>query len=100
MDAMAFPIRNPRFNVNNDEEINQIMNKNDLSVRQSGNSDVDVNVHVNVDTRAIAYALLISMFERKQLSSTEFNSAVRKLDELIERAESRNRQQSRPWLNF
>ncbi|HWO74972.1 MAG TPA: hypothetical protein VNM69_03520 [Bacillus sp. (in: firmicutes)] len=97
---MAFPIRNSRFSVNNDEEMNQIMNKNDLAVRQSGNSDVDVNVNVNVDTRAIAYALLISMHERKQLSSEEFNSAVRKLDELIERAERRNRHQSRPWLNY
>ncbi|MET3698265.1 hypothetical protein [Bacillus oleivorans] len=95
---MGFPLGNSRIN---EGDLNQIWNTNDLSVRESGNSDVDVNVNVNVDTRPIAYAILLAMYGNGQLSSGELNTAIRKLDELIHRAERRNRQQSSsPWLNY
>lgn len=53
---------------------------NESLIRQSGNSDVDVSVQV--DTTPIAFAMLCSLLATKQLSNEEFESAVRKLEEL------------------
>ncbi|PAV29585.1 hypothetical protein CIL05_10850 [Virgibacillus profundi] len=55
---------------------------NESLIRQSGNSDVDVSVQV--DTTPIAFAMLCSLLATKQLSNSEFESAVRKLEELTD----------------
>ncbi|MFA1818923.1 hypothetical protein ACDX78_01765 [Virgibacillus oceani] len=56
------------------------MEANKSLVRESGNSDVDVSV--KVDTTPIAFAMLCSLLATKQISNEEFESAVRKLEEL------------------
>lgn len=53
---------------------------NEALLHQSGNSDVDINI--TIDTMPIAYAMLCSLLATKQISNEEFNSAVRKLDDL------------------
>ncbi|MBR7796185.1 hypothetical protein GT022_08995 [Agaribacter marinus] len=52
-------------------------------VKHSGNSDVDVNVHV--DTKPIAYAMLCTLLASKQISNEEFEEAVSRLDKLTNR---------------
>lgn len=56
--------------------------RNQLSVGDSGNSDVDVNVIVKVDTMPIAFAMLCSMWASNQMSDEDFERAVRKLEKL------------------
>ncbi|OMP67374.1 hypothetical protein [Domibacillus epiphyticus] len=56
--------------------------QNKISIGESGNSDVDVNVDVKVDTMPIAFAMLCSLWAAKQLSDEDFELAVRKLEDL------------------
>ncbi|MCP3762381.1 hypothetical protein NLX67_08255 [Domibacillus sp. A3M-37] len=56
--------------------------RNRLSIGDSGNSDVDVNVIVKVDTIPIAFAMLCSMWASKQMSDEDFELAVRKLEKI------------------
>ena len=56
--------------------------RNQLSIGDSGNSNVDVNVIVEVDTMPIAFAMLCSMWASKQMSDADFELAVRKLEKL------------------
>lgn len=56
---------------------------NKSAVKYSGNSDVDVNVHV--DTKPIAYAMLCTLLASKQISNEEFEEAVSRLDKLTNR---------------
>lgn len=58
------------------------------TVRESGNSDVDVNILV--DTTPIAYAMLCSLLATKQLTKSEFEKAVQKLDDLTEKNNTRS----------
>ncbi|SHT26976.1 Uncharacterised protein [Mycobacteroides abscessus subsp. abscessus] len=58
------------------------LDSNQASIGHSGNSDVDVHVNIEVDTRPIAYAVLCSLLATKQLSQIEFETAVKKLEEL------------------
>ncbi|MBM7693458.1 hypothetical protein JOC77_002898 [Peribacillus deserti] len=61
-------------------------------VSHSGNSDVDVNLNVQVDTTAIAYALLCSMLATRQMTEKEFEIAVNKLEGLTNsRKDKKNR---------
>ncbi|OLN22987.1 hypothetical protein BTO30_06950 [Domibacillus antri] len=55
---------------------------NKLSIGESGNSDVDVNVVVKVDTMPIAFAMLCSLWSSKQLSDEDFERAVERLEKL------------------
>jgi hypothetical protein len=55
---------------------------NQSQIGHSGNSDVDINVNVQVDTMPIAFAILCSLLATKQLTSEEFDLAVRKLEAL------------------
>ncbi|MFC3882371.1 hypothetical protein ACFOU2_02040 [Bacillus songklensis] len=52
-------------------------------IDRSGNSDVDVTVNVQVDTTAIAFAMLYSLLMTKQISNKECELAVRQLKDLI-----------------
>ncbi|GGA29744.1 hypothetical protein [Psychrobacillus lasiicapitis] len=62
---------------------------NKSSIGQSGNSDVDVNVNVNIDTTSIAYAYLCSMLATKKMTNDEFETAIRKMEELTNRNSKR-----------
>lgn len=74
------------LNATTNEEPSQVQAK----IGHSGNSDVDVFTHVEVDTKPIAYAMLCSLYAQRKLSKNEFNLAVRKLEELM----NRNKKQS------
>ncbi|WP_197046591.1 hypothetical protein [Oceanobacillus salinisoli] len=72
------------YPVKNDQNILPVESNDTKSIiRESGNSDVDVKV--DVDTTPIAYAMLCSLLATKQISSREFEEAVRKFDELMVR---------------
>ncbi|WP_052342547.1 hypothetical protein [Bacillus sp. EB01] len=58
-------------------------NENHANVGHSGNSKVDVNVNVQIDTKALAYALLCSSLARKEISNDDFDHAISKLEELL-----------------
>ena len=63
------------------ENIN-IKSENINTIGQSGNSDVDVQVDVFVDTTPIAFAILTSLLATKQMSEEEFDEALRRLQKL------------------
>jgi hypothetical protein len=60
-------------------------NKLETIIGHSGNSDVDLVVNVDIDTKAIAYGMLCSLYAKGELTEQELEQAVRKLDKLIER---------------
>lgn len=62
---------------------------NKSSIGKSGNSDVDVNVNVIVDTTSIAFAYLCSMLATKKMTNDEFETAVQKLEEMTHRHSKR-----------
>ncbi|GIN64408.1 hypothetical protein J27TS8_44010 [Robertmurraya siralis] len=62
-----------------------VENKLNTIVRHSGNSDVDLEVNIDIDTKAIAYGMLCSLYAKGELSEMELNKAIQKLDTLIER---------------
>ncbi|WP_081485636.1 hypothetical protein [Bacillus methanolicus] len=80
-----------------EEKVEDLLAKqlSEATVNQSGNSDVDVNVKVNIDTMPIALALLCQSFANKQLTKEEFEIAVKKLLELTDKyRESKNEKKS------
>jgi hypothetical protein len=60
-------------------------NKLDTIIKHSGNSDVDLGVNINIDTKSIAYGLLCSLFAKGEITELELEKAILKLDALIER---------------
>jgi ribosome-associated translation inhibitor RaiA len=62
-----------------------IENKLSTVVGHSGNSDVDLEVNIDIDTKAIAYGMLCSLYAKGDLSDVELEKAIQKLDSLIER---------------
>ncbi|WP_088102041.1 hypothetical protein [Halalkalibacter urbisdiaboli] len=62
-----------------------VENKLNTLVGNSGNSDVDLTVNVDIDTKAIAYGIICSLYGRGDLNEQELEKAVRKLDSLVER---------------
>lgn len=55
-------------------------NHNSSIVANSGNSDIDIKIHI--DFSSIALAILYSLFASKQLSSDELETALRRLEVL------------------
>ena len=55
-------------------------NHNSSVITNSGNSDIDIKIHI--DLSSIALAILYSLFASKQLSSEELETALRKLEVL------------------
>jgi hypothetical protein len=47
----------------------------------SGNSNVDVHIQIDVDVKPIAFALLYSLFASNQLTETQFEHALKRLEE-------------------
>ncbi|WP_077619432.1 hypothetical protein [Bacillus sinesaloumensis] len=62
-----------------------IENKLNNNLGHSGNSDVDVVVTVDVDTKAIAYGMLCSLYAKGELNDMQLEKAIQKLDGLLER---------------
>ncbi|WP_010098836.1 hypothetical protein [Ornithinibacillus scapharcae] len=69
----------------------KIENKLKTLIDKSGNSDVDLVV--NIETKAIAYSILCSSYARGDITEDELDRAVRKLDSLLEK--DRRRQKER-----
>lgn len=67
---------------NHEQHIDTDSNENNAKIGHSGNSDVDIQLNVQVDTRPIAYAILCSLLATKQMTNEEFATAVQKMDEL------------------
>ncbi|SDH86076.1 hypothetical protein SAMN05192534_11336 [Alteribacillus persepolensis] len=71
-------------------------------VDKSGNSDVDVTV--NIDTSALAYAYACMMYAEGKLNKRQFDHMVREMDQLYDRKEYTRRFQKEetrkpvPWL--
>ncbi|GMB10093.1 hypothetical protein [Thermolongibacillus altinsuensis] len=63
---------------------------NQSQIGHSGNSDVDVNVDIQVDTMPIAFAILCSLLATKQMTNEEFDLAVAKLETLTNRYKKSN----------
>ncbi|WP_142384809.1 hypothetical protein [Bacillus sp. M6-12] len=66
----------------NDKNENLENTKNNSAIGHSGNSNVDVHVSVEVDTRPIAYAMLCALLASNQLSNQQFETAVKKWEDL------------------
>ncbi|WP_100404307.1 hypothetical protein [Bacillus solitudinis] len=62
-----------------------VENKLNTMVGHSGNSDVDLTVKVDIDTKAIAYGMICSLYARGDLNELELEKAIQKLDSLIDR---------------
>lgn len=62
-----------------------VENKLQSMVSHSGNSDVDLTLNIEIDTKAIAYGMLCSLYAKGDLSEQELEKAIQKLDNLIER---------------
>ena len=86
--------QNSRKNKNSSESLAleednvRINSENINTIVKSGNSDVDVQVEVFVDTTPIAFAILTSLFATKQMTVEEFDEAVRRLENLTKGRES------------
>lgn len=63
-------------------ENTKIENKGINSIERSGNSDVDIQIDVHVDTTPIAFAILCSLLATKQMNNLEFEEAVSRLQNL------------------
>ncbi|RFU65327.1 hypothetical protein [Peribacillus glennii] len=70
------------FSLGNFKHTDTDSNENNARIGHSGNSDVDIQLNVQVDTRPIAYAILCSLLATKQMTNEEFSAAVQKMDEL------------------
>ena len=60
-------------------------NKLNTLVGHSGNSDVDLTVNIDIDTKGIAYGMLCSLYAKGELTKLELYKAIYRLDKLIER---------------
>src|ERR1700730_7731539 len=72
---------------------------NHAKIGNSGNSNVDVHVNIEIDTKAIAYAMLCSLLATNAISNQEFNSAIAKWEELTEekdKEKEKNKPEGRP----
>ncbi|MGJ7921272.1 hypothetical protein [Neobacillus sp. LXY-4] len=67
-----------------------IENKLKTVIENSGNSEVDLNVNIEIDTKALAYGLLCSLYAKGEITESELEKAVQKLDSLIDRDKKRN----------
>lgn len=75
-----------------------IENKQSTMVGHSGNSDVDLVVNVDIDTKAIAYGMLCSIYAKGELSEQELEKAIQKLDEIIDKDKSKKKSYNDPII--
>lgn len=62
-----------------------IENKLNSLIGHSGNSDVDLTVNIDIDTKAIAYGVMCSLYAKGELDDSQLEKAIQKLDSLIEK---------------
>lgn len=55
------------------------------TIGHSGNSDVDINVNIEIETKSIAYGMLCSLYAKGDLTEQELEKAIDRLDKLIEK---------------
>lgn len=67
------------------------LNQINLPLIRAVNSDVNVDVNIQVDTIPIAFAVLYYLLATKQLSHEEFEFALRKLLETTNKYKKLNR---------
>ncbi|WP_409305524.1 hypothetical protein [Peribacillus sp. SCS-155] len=79
-----FPTRKTVENVERTIVGNFDSDANQANVGHSGNSNVDVHVNIEIDTKPVAYAMLCSLLATNAISHDEFNSALRKWEELTD----------------
>lgn len=86
--------RSQRDNVNQREEFEnrdrvekrgKIESLSKTVVGHSGNSDVDLTVNIEIETRSIAYGMLCSLYAKGELTDFELEKGLRKLEDLIGR---------------
>ena len=65
-------------------------------VGHSGNSDVDLEVNIDIDTKAIAYGMLCSLYAKGELSEVELENAIQRLDTFIERDKRKRKENNEP----
>ncbi|MFD2216861.1 hypothetical protein [Metabacillus endolithicus] len=51
-------------------------------IEKSGNSDVDVHITIDLDVKPVAFAMLYSLLASQQLTSDQFEEAIKRLQEL------------------
>ncbi|WP_338449971.1 hypothetical protein R4Z09_28155 [Niallia oryzisoli] len=66
-------------------------NKLNALVGHSGNSDVDLVVNIDINTKAIAYGMLCSLYAKGELTELQLVRAVEVLDKLIRRDKRRRK---------
>jgi hypothetical protein len=69
-----------------------VQNKLNTLIGHSGNSDVDLVVNIDIDTKAIAYSILCSLHAKGELNEQELENAIQKLDSLIERDKKKQKE--------
>ncbi|MCT2345559.1 hypothetical protein M4D71_15485 [Niallia taxi] len=62
---------------------------NNAELNKSGNSDVDVYVNVEIDTKPIAHAILCTLLATKKISKKEFEEALIILEEITKNHKNR-----------
>ncbi len=75
-----------------------IENKLNTLVEHSGNSDVDLTVNIDIDTKGIAYGMLCSLYAKGELTKLELYKAIQKLDKLIERDKRKKEHKNNPYI--
>lgn len=63
-------------------------------VQDSGNSDIDLDIKIEIETKSIAYAMLCSLFAKGELTESELQDAIDKLDSIIERDQNNRKEQN------
>jgi len=61
-----------------------IENSSKTVVGHSGNSDVDLTVNIEIDTKSIAYGMLCSLYARGELTEHELEKGLQKLEKLMD----------------
>jgi hypothetical protein len=72
-------------NVRGDGMNKPIENKLNSLIGNSGNSDVDLTVNVDIDVKPIAYGIICSEYAKGNINEQDLERAIQKLDSLIER---------------
>lgn len=89
-----YPNRKPRGRDNMNYEFRNNghteFDANAAQIGESGNSDVDVYVNVEVNTNPIAYAMLCSLLATRQITRPEFDEAIKHLDRLMKETNNSN----------
>ncbi|KKI93645.1 hypothetical protein WQ54_03280 [Bacillus sp. SA1-12] len=63
-------------------------NDNKASINTSGNSNVDISI--DIDTRAIAYAVLCSLYATDKLNESQFQKALEKFESVMKTNANKN----------